>query len=352
MARRPRNTESTDTTTTEATEATTTPTPTEENTVTATTEAPVEADASTEAVEATIEANDTETPAETPAPAEVDLSAFEAAVKAAVEAGEEERDPSTGTLAEALVKPVQAAYRELEGIKGKNAAKKFLNEAMRDAVNSTDIQLARSYMQLNDACTAAPSGGGAAKAERVPADPTQAHVDRLGTLYLAAELVTANRPENVDEAAATEKLDDLLESAREQADGYLAWVTRTPVAEGEEDAAEPEASAVVKAAVKLALGKTAKVGGTTRSASTGSASTGDGTRKNIAKHIAEVFENVEPGTFLTVAEIRKVSTSEYPDSPPSAGAISSRLFPDSGNCTIEGITPGQNAEGNRGASKP
>ena len=103
----------------------------------------------------------------------------------------------------------------------------------------------------------------------------------------------------------------------------------------------------VKAAVKASQGKAARV----TSARSGTPYTGE--RRDIGKHIQEAFEGRESGTFLTVAEIRKFDSLQYTsESPASAGAISSRLFPQSGGkCSIEGIIPGTNEAGNRGASK-
>ena len=95
----------------------------------------------------------------------------------------------------------------------------------------------------------------------------------------------------------------------------------------------------------LAIGKAAKAG-----ARAGSTFTGE--RRDIGKHIAEAFESVEPGGFLTVAEIRKFRSNEYGDNPPSAGAISARLFPSGGgDCTIEGVSGDTNDKGNKGGRK-
>ena len=81
-------------------------------------------------------------------------------------------------------------------------------------------------------------------------------------------------------------------------------------------------------------------------------STYTGERRDIGQHIVEAFADVESGTFLTVAEIRKHDSSQYTsENPASAGAISARLFPKSGKCTVEGIEPGTNEKGNRGARK-
>jgi hypothetical protein len=272
--------------------------------------------------------------------APVDLTAFQAAVDAAVA----EHDTSTGTVPEGLVAAVQGEYRSLDGLAAKNAAKKVVNDSMREAMNEMNIVLARAYMSISDQLTA--GSGTREKAEKVPVDPTEAFVQRLGALQLAAELVAASRPEGVSEDYVTQ-LNQLLADSREGASGYLAWTQREPVAEGEEDTPEPEASSFVKAAVKLSQGKAARV-----SAGRSGGSTYTGERRDIGQHISEAFADVESGTFLTVAEIRKHNSSQYTsDNPPSAGAISARLFPKSGKCTVEGIEPDTNEKGNRGARK-
>lgn len=297
----------------------------------ATEEAPVTAvteDAPTEAA--------TEAPAEAPkasAP-EFDLSDFNAAVSVAVEA----KDTTTGELAVAAVSPVQEQYRKLDGVKAKNAAKKVLNDAVKAAMNALDIQTARANMQLLDSMSAA---GGGTKTEKAPADPTQAFIDRVAGLRLADTLVEQSVPEGVSEDWAT-KVQELVTASAEPAQTYLTWLN----SDAEDKGDEPDVSSIVKAAVKLSQGKSAKVG---VARATGGGFTGE--RRDIGKHIAEAFAGVESGAFLTVAEIRNHKSEEYGDNPPSAGAISARLFPSSGKCTIEGVTPGQNEKGNKGATK-
>jgi hypothetical protein len=273
---------------------------------------------------------------------EIDLSGFKAAVEAAV-TDTEARDATTGELPETLIEPVNAEFRKLEGAKPKNKARQYLNDQLREAMNQRNLPLARSYMLLADKLTA--SGGGGGKTERQPADPTEAFVQRVVGLELARTLASGNVPEGVSEDWR-EKANSLLAESTEAANGYLAWVT----SDAEDKGDEPEVSAVVKAAVKLSLGKAAKVGG--RQSSGGGGGAGDGVRRDIGKHILNAFADKESGTFLTVAQIRAVRSEEYGDNPPSAGAISARLFPDSGKpCTVEGITPGQNEKSHKGATK-
>lgn len=316
MARRNRNNEN-DTTSTENTE---------ENSVSTVTE---------EVAPEVAESTASEAPAEAEAKpeAEIDLTAFQAVVNEAIE----NHDNATGTVPEQFVGPVTAEYRKLDGLKAKNAAKKVVEEAMREGMASMNIGLARAYMVLSDNLTA----GATAKAERVPADPTEALVQRVAGLELARSLVTV--PEGVTDGWEV-KVENLINEARDQADAYTAFLADTA-----EDKVEPEGiPAWVKAAVKLAQGKSAKVGG---SASSSTRSEYTGERRDIGKHIAEAFEGEASGTFKTVAEIRSFKSAEYGDNPPSAGAISARLFPKTGTCTLDFVTPDTNEKGNKGARK-
>jgi len=77
-----------------------------------------------------------------------------------------------------------------------------------------------------------------------------------------------------------------------------------------------------------------------------------GGRRDIAAHIQNAMRTVDVGDFLTIAEISRIPSEEYPHgSPPSQGAISARLFPGSGAPTT---VPGVRAEivgGRRGATR-
>lgn len=290
---------------------------TEESTVTTTApEAPV---AETESTE----------PEKVEAP--IDLTAFEAAATASVASADE----STGVIAPAELDKVLVEYRNLDGVKAKNKAKALLNEGMKSAMNEGDIVKARAYLQLSDSMTS----GTPAKTEKAPADPTEAFVQKEATLKLAVQLSTPS--EGVAEDWE-QRVEALVAESTESASSYLAWLK----SDAEDKGDEPEVSAVVRNAVKLALGKAAKAGATRTSAGTYT-----GERRDIGKHIAEAFAGQPVGSFLTVAEIRKFESDEYGTNPPSAGAISARLFPQSGKCTIENIEPATNEKGNKGAKK-
>jgi len=279
------------------------------------------------------EATESDAREETP----IDLSAFETAVAAAVA----EADKSTGTVPEAEVAKVVTEYRNLAGgVKAKNAAKKFLNEGMKSAMNEADIVKARAFLELSESMTAGSSG---TSTPRQPADPTEAFVQADATLRLAQTLHTPGEGVAEDWTERVEKLVSESQSAAEQ---YLAWVKDTSDDKGD----EPEVTSVVKNAVKLALGKPAKAG-SVRAAAGGYT----GERRDIGKHILEAFAEKEEGDFLSVAEIRNFHSSEYGDNLPSAGAISARLFPggDASKCTLvaQGVQPDTNEKGNKGARK-
>jgi hypothetical protein len=80
-------------------------------------------------------------------------------------------------------------------------------------------------------------------------------------------------------------------------------------------------------------------------------STGSSSRRDIGRHIEHVFKDLQPGEFLTVAQIRRIPSPEYTDAAPSPGAISARLFPSNGGATtIPGVVA-DSRNGVRGATK-
>lgn len=300
----------------------------EEATVTTAVETPVED--KTDATE-----NPAETTGDEVKSAEPDLTAFNEAVAEALEGA----DTSTGDVAPTFLEKVKGAYRDLDGLKAKNAAKKTLNDALRDAVNEGNIVKAQAIMHLVDAQATAGTGTKAA-AERVPADPTESFKQRLAVLNLAYNLVNADVPDGKSEEEMAEVREAVSTQVAEltgQADQYYAWATSKDEDKGD----EPEVNPLVKKAVKMALGK---VGATSRGVSTPH----EGPRGNTAKHIQLVFKDQPVGTFLKVAEIAKTKTSEYPEKPVSAGAINARL---KSNTPIEGIESATDENGKAGARK-
>ncbi|WP_431974787.1 DUF262 domain-containing protein [Micromonospora haikouensis] len=88
-----------------------------------------------------------------------------------------------------------------------------------------------------------------------------------------------------------------------------------------------------------------------RSSAEHRASTPGSRRRDIAAHIVSALSSQAAHTFLTINEIRNHRSAEYGDEFPSAGAISARLFPATGNCTVPGVVPGVNERGVRGARR-
>jgi hypothetical protein len=303
-----------------------------------TTKEAVVTDTATEAAPEVAETTADPTPVETTEPTEApaakvetsdepDLSAFQAAVDAAIES----KDESTGEVAVKFVEDVNKAYRELDGVKAKNAAKKVLVEGMTVNMKSNDMLAARAYLSLQENLSAATP---AAHKERTPADPTGAYVDRQVTLDLARQLIVV--PEGVDAAAASEKAQEKYSALYQPAVDYLAWLQN----ESEDKGDEPEVDSIVKSAAKLAIGKAARPGGKASAASRVSSGEGySGPRRSVVAHITSAFADQPSGTFLTVNQIRKHRSDEYGDDSPSAGAVSARLNPKSGKSTLpEGLS--------------
>lgn len=275
----------------------------EETQVTAdTTAAPVEAAATTE----------TETKVESP----IDLTAFESALDAALA----ESDASTGTIPEGALHGVIKAYQELDGAKAKSAARRKLEAGVKAGLEPNgDVVRARALHQVSNSITTAK---GAAKSEKAPVDPTEAFVQQAVALQLAYSHVTQNVPEGVSE--------DWKDRASKLAGETVEDLDKLAKYSGEGEA--PAVSDLAKRALKLAQGKA--TGG---KKSSGPRAPFTGTRHDISKHIAEAFAGEEVGKVLTVAQIVGFKSTEYGDDQPSPGAVSARLFPKSGKCTLEGI---------------
>jgi len=287
---------------------------------------------STEAVEATVEAPATEAPqAEVKKDeAPIDLTGFQSAVAEALEGA----DTSTGDIAPAGLESVNKVYRELDGIKSKNQARAWIDEQMKHAISEEkNIVKAKSFVMLKENLSA---GSGGASHPRTPADPTQAFVQRVVALRLAYTEVTSTVPEGVSEDWK-EKVAALAGELAEQVDSYRTWLND----DSEERGDAPEVSPVVRQAFKLAAGK----------ASGGGSRASGGPRRDVVKHMEQVFENLDSGSFLTVNEIAKAASTEYGDDRPSAGAVSARLFPKGKepfkNDVIEGFAPEGKPKGAR-----
>jgi len=277
-----------------------------------------------------LEVEVTETPApeaevtETPE-VEIDLTAFQAALDAALE----ETDTATGTVPEANLDAVKSAYQGLDGLKPKNAAKNLVAESLKEAVNAGDMNRAKALMKVQSDALVAAKGGAAPKKA---ADPSEAYIAQRTLLTLALFLNSEQKAEGVAEDAderATQAATEALEKFR----------------------AEPEAEhdGILAKALKLAHSKVTRTASGTRVSS--------GERRDLGAHIAEAFADVEEGTFLTVAEIRKHKSGIYGDDSPSAGAITNRLGKrteggafDGSACTVPGVK-GEERDGKIGGVK-
>jgi hypothetical protein len=268
----------------------------------------------------------TETPAEPEVKPEnvVNIESF----LAVLADGVEKSDKETGVLDVKSESDIMTAYRELANTKSKTAARKFVDEAMRDAVNESDINLARLYMSLSPKLLSAPAAAGA-KAPAKPVDPTEHFVEQAVRLRLAMSILDQSKPEKLADdwkTQVTTKFDDLST----QLDTWATWL------DSEDKTGEaPEVDTLVKAAFKTAEGKSATV--SNRKPRAGSAPS-DGVRRDIGKHMTEAFADQPVGAFLSIAQIRAYKSTEYGDITPSAGAISARLFPKDAAGTIKATT--------------
>jgi hypothetical protein len=248
----------------------------------------------------------TETPTETSAKTEdapIDLSGFQAAVTSAID----EADTSTGELPTTSVDAVNKVYREIDGLKAKNAARSWLDEQMKAAILGKDILRARVFVNIKDGLSAGSTSG-----PKAPADPTQAFVQKVVALRLATDEVLTNVPEGVNENW-TDDADKLVAELTPQLNAYRDFVNSDDA-----DAEQPEVSPVVRQVFKLAASRATSGGGSRVSG---------GPRRDIEKHITQVFENLDSGAFLSIAEISKTASTEYGEDRPSAGAVSARMFP-------------------------
>lgn len=251
-------------------------------------------------------------------------------------------DPDTGTVTEAALDPVKKAYRAISGgAKFKNRAKAHMQDSMKAALGSgvKGVPVAVAWNTIQEAVAApapkaARSGGAALSPSKIYADKVTAHriaLDLIETLPLP-EGVTEDWEKEIGE-------NDTFEVA----ESYLNWLNAPEEERGE----EPEVTAVIKSAVKLATSKGPRKAGRPAGVPF------NGKRRDVAAHIREVFESVNSGDFLTISEIANAGSSVYGSDAPSSGAVNNRIFPPSGGETAlaDVLEPGTNAEGVKGAFK-
>lgn len=272
----------------------------------------------------------------------VDLGSWNEAVSAALE----NADKTTGTVPEANVSAVVAAYRALS-TKGRAEAKKAVQGHLRTQVQDRQIAKAQAVMALSDAMTEG-TATKATREHREPVDPTKAFVDRAAMLSLAKTIFASVVPQGVKDNW-TEDARALVAELQPQVDAYAAFLKAKAAHTGEGDGpTEPEGvSPVVKGAFKLAQGKSAGLPKVRAEGGSTTKTSFEGPTRSIVRHIQEAFEDLPSGAFLKVNEIRKHRSREYGDDLPSSGAVSSRL---KSKNKIEGITPGEK-DGAQGAYK-
>jgi hypothetical protein len=316
------------------------------------TEAPTEQLSAEEAEAAAKAEAEAKAKAEAAAKAKAELEhatqEFVAAVEAAVT--DEGVDSSTGTIPDGLVSGVTKAYAAVPA-KGRRAIKDFLQEKMQECMTEgvedpSQFIRARSYLDLLKVVQA---HQGAAKPElvRPPADPTEALLARVVPALLAAHLIIP------DEGVAsdwTERANAKALSLADQVKTYREYLIANKGKEGDERAAEPEVDALVLAAARLAQGK-ATARKVSKPKSDGTPRVSSGVRRDVGAHIAEYFAGKPVGHWATVSEIANFDSAEYGNGQdhPSSGAVSARLYPKSGNCTLEGVAP--EARDKKGAVK-
>jgi hypothetical protein len=257
----------------------------------------------------------------------------------------EDYDRATGTLPEVLNQKVVDAYAALPGAKGKLAGRQWLEGSMQESMikGATDdpsyFMRARTFMELNTRVTKdkATKGETAAKPK---VDPTEAHVKRIAAMLLAPNLVPVG--DEVEEGWEA-KAEELVNKLTKDTEAYRDWLALVP-AEGETKPDAPKVDEVVIAAAKIAQGRAATT--RTRSASTNTSTrtstAGSGHTGDIGKHIREAMDTVAVGTFMKIADIVNVETSQYGGQAPkpSPGAIAARLFPGEGKvCNLDFVKP-------------
>jgi hypothetical protein len=273
--------------------------------------------------------------------AEKAMTDFQAAAKAAVDSA----DPATADLTQEAVDAVKAAYVALDSGSPRTTAKRWIDDQMKAEIGQVRVVQAKAYMTLGESIK---SHSTRDTVVVPPVDPTTAHVERVASLYISANLVLPGEGVATDWSTQVQKLAASLAPEITAYRNYLtalaAYEADTRPAEVPEGTpegtvidvkgaapTEPEVSSVVKTAAKIAQGRPASVrkGRTPKSASaTGTPavrSPRTGERRDIKAHIDEVFASKPVGTFMKFGEIAKIATSVAPAGDTSQGAVSSRV---------------------------
>jgi hypothetical protein len=294
---------------------------------------------------------------------EIALTSFKTEVELAL--ASDERDTATGEMPTVLLGLVGTAYGKFASKAGQKAALDWLNMQMQERMmeapaDPSKFLEARSYLDLSNHCKSI--GQVKDKIVREPVDPTEAHVKFVASLLLAPNFVPVGEGVSED---WQDRARALVGELTEQAGTYLTWMreqaalTDAQRTEQGEANGEPKVDEVVKRAAKIATGRTAGTPAARKPRTNTGAPAAPrqpytGTRRDIGAHIASAFAEVPVGGFLTVGEIVKHVSDQYGEGDrPSQGAVAARLFPKSGNCTIEGIRPegGEAGRSHKGAVK-
>lgn len=272
------------------------------------------------------------------------VTAFTELVDATLEASAESEDGVSDDELDAI----RTAYRAITGgIKFKNQGKNYVQDRMSAELDAENFAYAVALNSIKSHL--ATKEEKAPSAPRPKADPREAFATRYAALSLAAELFgeTAAGDEALDGWADKLPSADELDDVRDEVRSLLAW----DADESEDKGDAPEATPLAVTAYKAVLGR--GLGGKPKSGSTSGTGTGySGPRRDVRKHITEVFANEPSGTFLTIGEIVGRGSSEYEAGTASQGAVSAQVFHKSGKSNVDGIGQGHHPEtGVKGAVK-
>lgn len=257
-------------------------------------------------------------------------------------------DDTTGEVPLAPLSAMRDAYKALKGAartKGSVRVGEIMLEQMM--AKSEPGLRAVSFIQQNVILQPQTSGG----SDKAPADPYAALVAQRVAISLASDLFASQPlPDGVD-------ADELASRVSKRLDEVLGgdWNDEPNIAAVFEGVTPGDGTpAEVAAAFKIVQGKSAKIKSGSRA--TSATVTASGNRGDIGKHIVEVL-SAKPYVALTVAEINKEASSEYPEGLTS-GAVAARLakvaagkskLPTDGTVTVIGKAVG-NGDGKLRAS--
>lgn len=193
--------------------------------------------------------------------------------------------------------PVVAAYAGLNR-KSKSAATREMNDESKAKVFEGAYDVARVILLAEKATKVKPAS---TRAARTPADPTADAVEKLAAFQLAFGALSTTLPEGVAEDWR-ERVESVFESGQAEVKALVEWMH----ADEESRGVAPEVSPASLRAVKIAFGNPFG-------------------KRDVGKHIAQVFESAESGTFMTVAQVASSHSAEYGNGPCTIAAVNARL---------------------------